>query len=226
VALAPPGAAYAAKHRARILHMALENDEVRGGDPIVLDYKTSAASGTVRLIDQDGTVRAEALLNRHGNSILIAPYVEADQDFRVVLDVARGRTRAESSAALRILRTPLPASDFASAAGGEATSAANVPPPLDPAQAPMIAAAPPGTKTTGPIAVPTGDFIAGSTIPVSIVHPEKGLRISLVSPLGEEVQGVDVASGQSAVTKYMIVVTYTRGYEQETVIRPVTVRAR
>ena len=57
-----------------------------------------------------------------------------------------------------------------------------------------------------------------------------------MSPLGEEVQGVDVVVGQQALTfpapqvatatKYMIVATYARGYEQETVIRPIVVRAR
>jgi hypothetical protein len=68
------------------------------------------------------------------------------------------------------------------------------------------------------------------------VRPEKGLRVSLVSPLGEEVAGIDVVSGQQSLTfpapqvapatKYMIVATYARGYEQETVIRPIVVRAR
>ena len=115
VALAPQYAGGAAGHRARIYKLALQQDEVRGGEPIVLDYKTSAATGTIKLLDQDGTVRAEALLNHRGNSILIAPYVEADQDFRVVLQAARGASRSESSVALRILRTPLPASDFAAA---------------------------------------------------------------------------------------------------------------
>jgi len=244
VALAPQLAGGAGGRRAHVYKVALQQDEVRGGEPIVLDYKASAATGTVKLLDQDGTIRAEALLNHRGNSILIAPYVEADQDFRVVVQASRGASHAESSVALRILRTPLPASDFAAA-----SSPGNVEPPADPAGipvdaevqpgesgAPPIAAAPPGTKTTGPIAVPTREFIAGSTIPVQIVRPEKGLRISLVSPLGEEVQGVDVTSGQQALTfpapqvatatKYMIVATYARGYEQETVIRPIVVRAR
>jgi hypothetical protein len=244
VALAPQFAGGPGGHRARIYKVALQQDEVRGGEPIVIDYKASAATGTIKLLDQDGTVRAEALLNHRGNSILIAPYVEADQDFRVVLLANRGHSRAESSLALRILRTPLPASDFASAG-----SPGNVAAPADPAEppsdaavqpgesaAPPIAAAAPGTRTTGPIAVPTVDFIAGSSIPVEIVHPEKSLRISLVSPLGEEVAGVDVATGQQTLsfpapqvattTKYMIVATYSRGYEQETVIRPIVVRAR
>jgi hypothetical protein len=244
VALAPQFAGGAGGHHAHIYKMALQQDEVRGGEPIVLDYKASGATGTVKLLDQDGTVRAEALLNHRGNSILIAPYVEADQDFRVVLQARRGLSRAESSVALRILRTPLPASDFASSG-----TPGNVPAPIDPAQppedvsvtpgesaAPPIAAAPPGTKTTGPIAVPTGEFTAGSTIAVQIVRPEKGLRVSLVSPLGEEVAGIDVQSGQQSLTfpapqvatatKYMIVATYARGYEQETVIRPIVVRAR
>jgi hypothetical protein len=249
VALAPEYAGGSGRHAARIYKLALQQDEVRGGEPIVLDYKTSAPQGTVKLLDQDGTVRAEALINHRGNSILIAPYVEADQDFRVVLQTNRGASRAEQSVALRILRTPLPASDFASTGAGAPGVAGSVPPPADPGElpvdagvepgesaAPPIAAAPPGTKTTGPIAVRSGDFVAGSSIPVQIVRPEKSLRISLVSPLGEEVQGVDVSTGQQAITlpapevatatKYMIVATYARGYEQETVIRPIVVRAR
>ncbi len=244
VALAPQFAGGPGGRRARIYKAALQQDEVRGGEPIVIDYKASAASGTIKLLDQDGTVRAEALLNHRGNSILIAPYVEADQDFRVVLLANRGHSRAESSLALRILRTPLPASDFASTGspGNVAALADPAEPPSDAAvqpgesAAPPIAAAVPGSKTTGPIAVPTVDFIAGSSIPVQIVHPEKSLRISLVSPLGEEVAGVDVATGQQSLsfpapqvataTKYMIVATYSRGYEQETVIRPIVVRAR
>ncbi|HMD03522.1 MAG TPA: hypothetical protein VKG44_11215, partial [Candidatus Baltobacteraceae bacterium] len=162
VALAPQGEALAGRRRAKIYKVALQQDVVRGGEPIVLDYKASATAGTVKLIDQEGTVRAEALLNHHGNSILIAPYVESDQDFRLVVAARRGWSHAESSVALRILRTPLPASDFAATAPADTRISSQ----------PMIPAGAPGAKSSGPIAVPAGDFLAGSSIPVEIVRHE------------------------------------------------------
>ena len=49
------------RHGARIAAVALERDIVRGGAPIVIDYRASAQSGTVRLIDELGTVRVSNL---------------------------------------------------------------------------------------------------------------------------------------------------------------------
>jgi hypothetical protein len=223
VALAPQAAVVAGNNRAKIYKMSLQQEDVRGGEPIVLDYRASADSGTVKLIDQDGTVRAEALLSHRGNSILIAPYVQTDQDFRVVLEAVRGGTRTESSAPVRIAATQLPSGDF------------SAPPASAQAPAPETARAVAGTQT-GPIAVPGGDFVAGGSIPIAIVHHEKNLHVALVSPLGEEIQGVDVPGDENTVTlpaplvaastKYMIVATYARGFEQETVVRPVVIRAR
>ncbi|MBD5654620.1 MAG: hypothetical protein IAI50_05500, partial [Candidatus Eremiobacteraeota bacterium] len=93
---------------ARIAAVSLARDEVHGGEPIVVDYRTSAEAGSVRLIDQLGTIRAEALLSRHGRSIVIAPFVNADQDFRVVVTAERGGARDDAAVSVRVLQTTMP----------------------------------------------------------------------------------------------------------------------
>jgi hypothetical protein len=89
----------------RVAGLKLDAPAVRGGETIGVTYKTSAQSGYVRLIDEIGTVRAEALISPQGHSVLQAPYVDADQDLRVVVDAQVGATRAEGEVPVRVLRS-------------------------------------------------------------------------------------------------------------------------
>ena len=105
VALAPPQPVAIVRPRGtpvNVTHVSLESDTVQSGQPIVVSYRSTVPSGTVRLIDQYGTVRGEALISSHGRSTLVAPYVDADQDLRVVVSAQRGSAHAASAVPVTI----------------------------------------------------------------------------------------------------------------------------
>ncbi len=212
-----PGAALAS-NVARVFDLALERDTVRGGEAIVATYRATADSGVVRLIDALGTVRAEAMLNPRGRSLIVAPTVDADQDFRIVATAMRGATHAEIAAPVTILHgTPAPTT---------AAAAAAVPIVGDRAVA--------TPRTIAPIAV---DPIQNPSRPivVRIDTYRPGLHVALMGSSSEEIVGSDVAPGDTSVSlhpptqladaRYSIVATYATGLGQETLIRPITFRA-
>ena len=205
----------AAAIEARVSDLALERDTVRGGEAIVATYRATADSGVVRLIDALGTVRAEALLNPRGRSLIMAPTVEADQDFRIVATALRGTTHAEVAAPITILH--------------------GVPAPAAIAIAPVVhdgaVSAPRGIA---PIAVdPIQTLTRPIVVRVDAYRP--GLHIALMGSSSEEIVGSDVAPGDASVVldlpkqladaHYSIVATYATGLGQETLIRPITFRA-
>jgi hypothetical protein len=149
--LPPPSDDSHARPGVRIAKLSLGSDTVMAGTPIIVAYRTAAHTGSVRLIDEYGTVRAEALLSRSGTSILAAPLVDADQDLRIVVTTERGADHDEAQIPVRVLRAGGGASDASTAVGG------NVPAPAVPALAPLPGAADPEGAT---IPVPMPDRAA------------------------------------------------------------------
>jgi len=236
---APPAKSAAAL---RVSAVTLDNETVHSGDPIAVNYTTHATVGYVRLIDEIGTVRAEALLSPHGRSMLEAPYVNADQDLRVVVDAQQGTARAEGEVPVRVLRAdpvlpgapaanslvPVPAL-AADAVGGAAAA------PAQPADA--------AVASSSDLPVPADDrnLIAvapvqhkGVPIVVRIGAYEAGLRVAVMGDSGDELEGVDVTASDTSVvlpalggpqpSRLSVVATYARGFGQETFIRPITLR--
>ncbi len=211
---APSGRPAAQRKRAPLLRLgalALARDVVRGGESIVVAYRPSEDPGVVRLIDALGTVRAEALLNPRGRSILVAPQVETDQDFRIVATAQRGSGRDEATAPVTIFRAPAPA-------------------PSALATAPAVTV----PKSAAPIAVER-EQIAGRGIVIRVDRNEPNLHVALMGPTTQELAGADVPPGARSIVldapkepahaHYEIVATYSAGHGQETLIRPVTFRA-
>jgi hypothetical protein len=143
------------------------------GTPIIVAYRTAAHTGSVRLIDEYGTVRAEALLSRSGTSILAAPLVDADQDLRIVVTTERGADKDEAQIPVRVLRSGGGANDASAAAGG------NVPAPAVPALAPLPGAADP----------------EGATIPVPM--PDRAAQISPVQAPANQTVADQASATQS-----------------------------
>jgi hypothetical protein len=221
--------------------LALANETVRGGDPIVVNYSTAATVGWVRLIDEIGTVRAEALLNPHGRSMLEAPFVDADQDLRVVVDAQAGAARAEAEVPVRVLHAD---PTLALTAGGRPLIAV---PAIAPDGSDAGASAPAGAAAaTAPPSVPLpagddGGVVSvsplqhkGAPIVVRIARHEAGLRVAIMGDSGDELEGVDVGQSDSTIvlpalggpqpSRLSVVATYAKGYGQETFIRPITLR--
>ncbi len=200
---------------AGIGELALEHDTVHGGQPIVATYRASDTTGFVRLIDAYGTVRAEALLTPRGRSILVAPSVDTDQDFRVVATVERGATHAEAAAAVTILHGAAPAA------------------PAVPADSTTTAAGVVAARGAAPIAVDAVQAPARPIV-VRIDAYRPGLHVALMGASTDELSGSDVAPGDTSVvlhpperlveTHYAVVATYATGLGQETLIRPITFR--
>ena len=211
----PARAVALASDVARVTDLALERDTVRGGEAIVVTYRATADSGVVRLIDALGTVRAEAMLNPRGRSLIVAPTVDADQDFRIVATALRGATHAEIAAPVTILHG---ASAVAAAATARLADERAVSIP----------------RTVAPIAVdPIQDPSHPIVVRIDTYRP--GLHVALMGSSSEEIVGSDVAPGDVSVAlrpppqlsgvRYSIVATYATGLGQETLIRPITFRA-
>ena len=200
---------------ARISDLALERDTVHGGEAIVATYRATADSGVVRLIDALGTVRAEALLNPRGRSLIVAPTVDVDQDFRIVATALRGSTHAEIAAPVTILHG-VPALTAVATAPSTGERAVAVP------------------RTSAPIAVDPVQYPMHPIV-VRIDTYRPGLHVALMGSSSQEIAGSDVAPGDVSVVlhpptqlgdaRYSIVATYATGLGQETLIRPITFRA-
>lgn len=209
----------------RLGSLALERDVVGGGESIVISYHATEDPGMVRLIDALGTVRAEALLNRRGRSIIVAPHVDADQDFRIVATVENGRGRDEVTTPVTILHSTAPAV----AASGTATA------PGAAVGESLASVGSAKSMSIAPIAVDR-DQILGRDVVVRVDRFVKNLHVSLMGTSTDEIVGIDVRPGERTVllsppdtlapARYAVVATYTSGLGQETLIRPITIRAR
>jgi hypothetical protein len=242
----------------RLDNVALEADSVRGGQPITVDYRANSRTGSVRLIDELGTVRAEALLRSDGRSIVLAPYVDADQDFRIVIDVERGNGHAQAEVPVRVLRelpstvarsdvprpgAPAPVAEAAApdAVPAAAEPAAVAPAVLAPTPVAPVAAAPAAPAVAAipsdnsPVTVSPTQAL-GETIVVQVLRHEADLHVALMGSSGTELEGEDVAPDQQTVIlpalthaptgRLAVVATFTKGYGQETIVRPISFTAR
>ena len=204
-------------HAAPAVKFSLDADTVEGGSPIVVRYRP-AATGTVKLLDQDGTERASALLGNRGSSIVLAPNVETTQDFRVVFDARRGSAVAETALPIRIV----PAAPRVAAA--------------KPA-APRIGQSKPNDAAPdAPIALDASRYRSGQQILVSIVRYAPNLEVSLMDDKGDEVRKVAIrpedkqlrieAPSVTEDARFVVVATFARGAGQDSVIEPIIVRPR
>jgi hypothetical protein len=205
--------------------VALAQETVDGGTPIVVRYTPDITTGSVKLLDQDGTERASALLNKRGSSILIAPKVDVAQDFRVVVDARHGLAISETLLPVRIARGTEPATQPHAVAALAAGNKAVDPPTTVP------------VPTSGsPIALERTHYNSGDAIVVSIAHYAPKLQIALMSDTGEELQRVDVkpeekqlalaAPAVSGTARFLVVASFERGVGQESIISSIFVRSK
>jgi hypothetical protein len=226
-ALAPPAPSHAPDSPAKIGGLALAADVAVAGTPVVVTYRTAARSGTVRLIDEYGTVRAEALLNRTGTSLLVAPAVDADQDLRVVVTAESGGAHDEAQVPVRVLRAAAPGEAPPAALAADPgqlrvpalTGMPGAPPPADPAAAPasqQAAEAPPAPAPADDasaggvrqaVAVANGSPIevarsqaADRPILVRVLRYEPKMHVAVLGNSGEELEGADVSPGDRIVS--------------------------
>jgi hypothetical protein len=211
------------RHRARIAAFALDRDEVNAGESFAVSYRSNARAGTLKILDQDGTVRAEALVSRRGASTLLAPLVDRDQDMRVVLEVERGASRAEASAPL-LVRAATPSTlagtvaDWASRVRGTLDARLPVAPRSAPATLAEDGGANPvgvsrsidgitvdigGTPLAGdgdgPLTFPRAAYHSGQTIDLGVRYEEASLHVMLQDAGGAPLAERDIPAGTSAI---------------------------
>jgi hypothetical protein len=207
----------------------LKNTFVRGGDEILVAYRAGADGGLVQLLDQQGGVRGEALLDpRLGSTALVAPFVDQVQDFRVVVRAERGGRAKVAAVSLRVgpvapvfvpqLRPlapppggPRPQQKILTTA----PAAALLPyVPIVTVGHPTAARHARSEKTTppvvtviqtpapvhDPIELSSATFASTRPIEVLVLRPERGLHIGLMSTSGDELTGVDVPPHRKSVT--------------------------
>jgi hypothetical protein len=199
------------------LKITLDADTIEAGNPIVVRYQPATAVGTVKLLDQDGTERASALLGKRGSSIVLAPKVDVAQDFRLVVDARRGTNVDETALPVRIV----------------------------PAAAPVIAKKPqakPSEKQRGaaldasPIALATDSYRSGQAILISVARHAPNLEIALMDDSGTELRKVAVRPEDNVLrieapsvmddARFVLVATFARGAGQDSVIKPIIVHPR
>ena len=189
----------------RVTRLAIDHDTVVGGASISVNYEVPTTEGSIRLIDQYGTVRAESLLDRRGNSIVLAPFVDQDQDFKIVLHASRRDQQVEASLPVRITKA-FSIDDFLANARRE---------------------------KKGPIVLVSASVASGDPIRVAIVQGLPDLHLSLTDEGGREIGNADVPSDQNLATftapsvatpeHYTISATFKKGVSEETLILPLVV---
>jgi hypothetical protein len=226
LALAPPPPAQPL-YRARAV--ALANDTVTGGDPIVVSYPRGSEAGDVKLLDQDGTERGAALVSKRGSSIVIAPAVTVPQDFRIVVDIHHGANVSESALPVRIVPAARPAK-------ADSQNTAEAPSNSDASGQSSDNATGPQVATGAPISVGKAPVRSGEAILVHVLRFAPQMQVTLLNDQGEELQRLDVTRGEdrlrlyaphvSVPTKVLVVATFAHGVAQDSVIEPVTISPR
>jgi len=196
------------------LKFALDADTIEAGRPIVVRYEPATAVGAIKLLDQDGTERASALLGKRGSSIVLAPKVEIAQDFRLVIDARRGSTVDETALPVRIVPTTAP------------VTVAKKPPAK-----PRVVA-----LDASPIALASNSYRSGQAILISVARYAPNLEIALMDDRGSELRKVAVRPEDKELSieapsvmddaRFVLVATFARGAGQDSVIKPIIVRPR
>ena len=192
--------------------LTLASDTVAAGQPIAVSFPPGAARGTARLLDQNGSIRATALIRSDGAATFVAPKVPADQQFRVDVQVPMGSAMLEAAAGVLVKSTA--SSRQAALKGKDSGSNAD---------------------KGAPFAAGDAAARAGSLFPITIVHPEQRLRIALLGAVGNEIAVVDVPPRARDVAlrvppgaraeNGILVATFSRGAAQETIVRPIRITA-
>ncbi len=193
--------------------VSLAQETVAGGKPIVVRYANDIGEGDVKLLDQDGTERASALIAKRGSSILVAPNVVTPQDFRVIVSAhARSGVR-EAQIALRIVPAPEDGAD-------------------DSFGAPS--ARRPTGRGDSPIALAKTKYRSGDSIRVAILRHPDHFAVALLNDRGETLSRAEVVPGEAQLqftappvddlTRMVVVATFARGIGEENVIEPVLIR--
>ncbi len=202
----------------------LASDIVSAGRQIIVRYSTDASSGTVKLVDQDGTERASALLNRRGESILIAPQVDIDQDFRVVIDARRGAAITETELPVRIAHVdsapvPVPVVGAVPSYGDNRG---------------VAAARARARNGNDPIGLVKASYRSGESIVLPVITALPHMSVALLDGAGQEVQRVAVGPDENQVVfsaptvasdaRYTLVASFSRGLGEESIIHTLLVR--
>jgi hypothetical protein len=215
----PDTAAKPADEPVRIASLFVASPSIASGKPIVINYRTNATGGSVKLLDQSDNVRAAVRLDRSGTTSLPAPTVAVDQPFRIVVDAERNGAHAQSSVGISVTA--------ADGAGPVAYGAV-------PEDGAAVAADPPAGSA--PIALASESYRSGDPIPVSVSRNVTNLRLAIADVAGVELASKNVSAGEriaeltapvvSSRTKLLVVATFGRGVGQETVVRSIVIRPR
>lgn len=191
----------------------------RPGQTIDVAYAAQGDAGYVRLTGDDGTVWQQRPFSRDGETQLTIPPVSSLREMRVVVHVVKGRTAAQSMAGLLVANSAQPNYGAASSIAGD----------NDPVTSATAASS--DTNDTFEVVEPT--VKSGGAIHVKILSPHNGMRIALTDAQSHEITGTDVGTDTDSVTmrapvvwvatRYTVVVTFTDGFGQESVVAPVTI---
>jgi len=204
----------------RVARRAVENDSAepllddvnvsplpaRAGGTLRVAYATTAAAGDVWLLDLHGQVWAHAAIDPSGKVALQVPEAAAGHEMRVVVHARRGVRHAQTGVGITVLPSD---GDVAALASGS-------------------------DEPGPPVRVMPARATSGTAIHVVLAPGHGEALVSLTDASGSVLQEVDVPAGAhgsttltapdvSAPATYDVVVTLSRGYSQEEVVKPVTV---
>lgn len=187
------------------------------GDTVSVAYSAAGDTGYVRLVGSDGTIWQQRPFSRAGAAQFVVPPVRALREMRVLIQVKKGQSVAQSMAGFAVVSDSTTANAATSqVVGGD-----------DPDQA-----AQPGTAN-GTFELVERAVKSGASIHVRIISPRNGMRIALTDEQSHEVTGIDVQPDATSATltapvvykptPYTVVATFTDGFGEESVVEPVTV---
>lgn len=189
------------------------------GQTINVAYAAQGDGGYIRLIGSDGTIWQQRPFSRYGETQLTIPPVSSLREMRVVVHVDKGRTAAQSMAGVLVAGTAKSGYGAASPIAGD--------------NDPVTSATASSSDTNDTFEVVEPTVKSGGPIQVKILSPHNGMRIALTDAQSHEITGTDVGTDTDSVTmrapvvwvatRYTVVVTFTDGFGQESVVAPVTI---
>lgn len=186
------------------------------GETVSVAYTADGDGGFVRLLGTDGTIWQQRPFSRSGETQLVIPQAGDLREMRVVVQVTKGQSVAQSMAGLAVMPDPASPGVVSQVAGSD----------------PDQSAAPP-SDANGTFELRDRAVKSGGSIHVRIISPRNGMHIALNDEQSHEITGIDVGAEATAVTlrapivkvptPYTVVATFTDGFGQESIVEPISV---
>jgi hypothetical protein len=216
VTLMPTRVVRGAEPPPQIRAIELQKSVVASGEKVVVLYDASADAGEITLVDAAQIAVAHAAFSPDGTATMTAPTVDVATPFRVQLHVLRGGAETSASVGLQVTPKKAAASDVATGVSGSESSVSSA-----------------DLTISKVIRMDQPFVIGGKSLHLTLVEHSFPLHLTLQDANGTTVDEKDVDASADGVdfdmpivaapSHYVVIVTYSSGEGEQTMLLPVSV---